>query len=138
MRDSFQQEVEEAAARYEQLNRDQLLMELTKLARPSQYKDVPSDEQLQKEGATLWTSYRHRLAHLICSGRTPGGDRQFNAIIGAGLVAFIKDIGAAVLGGALGADVTTAMIGAIAVLLYQELQSGVDAFCATYFVPDED
>ncbi len=138
MSDSVQQEVEESAARYEHLDRDELLVELTKLARPSQYKEPPSNEQLRQEGATLWTTYRHRLARLICSGRTPGGDKHLNAMIGAGLVAFIKDIGAPVLGNALGAHVTTAMIGAIVVLLYQDLQAGLDEFCTAHYVSDED
>jgi hypothetical protein len=132
-----QHDLHSQAVYYSQLSRDDLLLELDRLIDPTQYYDAPSDRERKREGEGLWIRLRAKVAVFICEGRTKRGNETFTALLTAGGVAFVEETAKMILGAGILPGVTGAIAGAIAGLLYKELQIGIDDFCEAHYTLED-
>lgn len=121
------------ARRYASFSEEDLLIELQRLIAPAQFKEEPSDDERKREGKALWIRLREKCAILLCRDRQKGGDKRVNALVAAGIGAFVKQMGQEILGSGFLPDVTTALAAATAALLFKDLQAGLDRFCSAYY-----
>ena len=135
--DESSDEYVELANRYATYSKADLLRELGRIARPANYKDEPSDEVFEGEGKIIWRRYRKKLAVFICKNRGEPASETVETFLSAGARAFIHEMVRTILGQGVIPAITAAMAAALAGLLYDELKSGIDAFCNLYYFEDQ-
>jgi hypothetical protein len=135
--DESSDEYIELANRYATYSKAELLGELGRIARPANYKDEPSDEVFEGEGKIIWRQCRKKLAVFICKNRGESASKTVQTFLSAGARTFIQEMARAILGQGVIPAITAAMAAALAGLLYDELQSGIDVFCNLYYFEDQ-
>lgn len=125
------------AGSYSLLSKNELLIELQRLIEPARFKEEPSDAERKREGEVLWRRIRTKVAVVMCRNRKRGGNKSVNTLITAGSGAFIEGVAKIIIGEGILPDVTAAVAAAVAALLYEEIEKGLDSFCEAYYVEKE-
>ena len=109
------------------------LLKLLSDGRTHHYGDEPTGEENVRAGSSVWIRFRDRAAEILCSERAKGGSKITNAVVEAGLANFVTATFTTFVKAGLFISVTSAMAGALLVLLYKELVDGLDMFCEVHW-----